>query len=81
MIWIAVLGMAGIAAVVGGAAGTLAQFAPDSDPRPRVPLRARYRRGRHHHPRRALLAVLLDGWRDLAHAHAHALMTGGTQPW
>ena len=76
---IAAIGLASVIAVVGGAAGTLRQFAHVHDARMRVSLRARYRRGRHHHPRTSILAAAFHGWHELA--HAHALMTGGAQPW
>lgn len=58
------------ATFLGGLAGVLYQLAPHN-PR-RITLRARYRRGRHHHPRlwARLLDAYLAGARDMAAAHA-----------
>lgn len=68
-------GLVNAALVVGGTALTLYPLTRIRDPR-RVTWRARYRRGRHHHP--SLWARLLDAYltsvRDLA--EARALLTG-----
>lgn len=61
-----------------GLFAVLHQLAQANDPR-RVPLRARYRRGRHHiHPPwwARLGAALADGWQEAA--IAYALLRGVT---